>query len=130
MKQNYKIGEIVDKFKITKETVRHYERIGLLSEPKREGNGYRVYTNEDINLLWFILISKKFGFTLKEIKLLLHEISYEIKDANHQSILFIIDNKINEINKKIDQLENTKELLIKADSNIRSSKCFSDMENF
>ncbi len=130
MKQKYKIGEIVEKFNITKETIRHYERIGLLSEPKREENGYRVYTDEDINILWFILISKKFGFTLKEIKLLLGEMYHQIKNGNPLSILSIISDKINEINNRIGQLENTKQLLIKAESNIRGSKCFNDMEKF
>lgn len=44
MKDIYSIGEVVKKLNINKETVRYYEKVGLLSEPVRDKNGYRIYS--------------------------------------------------------------------------------------
>ena len=64
MKDIYNIGELVKELNINKETIRYYENIGLLSEPKRNDNGYRIYSKEDIDKVRFILIVKNFGFSL------------------------------------------------------------------
>ena len=50
------------------ETVRFYERQGLLKEPERSGSGYRLYTEADVRRLAFIRRAKDLGFSLKEIK--------------------------------------------------------------
>lgn len=49
------------------ETVRFYERKGLLEEPDRKDSGYRQYGQEVITRLHFIRKAKELGFTLKEI---------------------------------------------------------------
>ena len=59
MKDIYNIGELVKELKINKETIRYYEKIGLLSEPRRDKTGYRVYSKEDTGKIRFILIAKK-----------------------------------------------------------------------
>lgn len=46
MEKKYYIGEVVTKLKINKETIRHYEKIGLLSYPKKDDNGYRIYSKK------------------------------------------------------------------------------------
>jgi len=53
------------------ETVRFYERQGLLQEPDRRASGYRQYDLEAVAVLRFIRRAKELGFTLKEIKGLL-----------------------------------------------------------
>ncbi|WBW95989.1 MerR family DNA-binding transcriptional regulator [Oceanirhabdus sp. W0125-5] len=54
MKVNYNIGDLVNELNINKETIRYYEKIRLLPEPKRDKNGYRIYSKEDIEILWLI----------------------------------------------------------------------------
>ena len=49
------------------ETLRYYERIGILPPPERGANGYRYYWETDVGVIEHILVAKKFGFTLKEI---------------------------------------------------------------
>ena len=73
MKNIYNIRELVEELEINKETIRYYEKIGLFSEPKRDKNGYRIYSKEDIEKIKFILIVKNFGFSLKEISTLIHD---------------------------------------------------------
>lgn len=113
--EGYTIGELTKKLNINKETIRYYEKIGLLAYPKRSGNGYRVYTEDDIELVQFILIIKKLGFTLKEIKSLIdEEILYgKIKDVKKLTI-----DKIAEIDLKIRDLEIKKELMNKVNKAI------------
>jgi DNA-binding transcriptional MerR regulator len=49
------------------ETVRFYQRRGLLAEPERRGHGYREYSPEDQERLAFILRARQLGFTVQEI---------------------------------------------------------------
>jgi MerR family mercuric resistance operon transcriptional regulator len=52
------------------ETIRYYERLGLIARPRalsKEGGAYRVYPDETVRRLRFIRNAQKLGFTLKEI---------------------------------------------------------------
>ncbi len=49
-------------------TVRYYEQIGLLPPPRREPNGYRVYDEEDLERLRFVVRARALDFTLDEIR--------------------------------------------------------------
>ncbi|NNG14412.1 MAG: MerR family DNA-binding protein, partial [Gammaproteobacteria bacterium] len=53
------------------ETIRYYQRIGLLEEPPKPVQGYRVYPDASLARLHFISRAKQLGFTLNEIKELL-----------------------------------------------------------
>ena len=65
------IGDVARQAGVGVETVRFYERQGLLEEPQRRASGYRQYDEEAVAVLRFIRRAKELGFTLKEIKGLL-----------------------------------------------------------
>ena len=65
-----RIGELAAQAEVNIQTVRLYERLGLLKKPKRLSSGYRDYTAEAVQLLRFIKRTQKLGFTLSEIKTL------------------------------------------------------------
>jgi Hg(II)-responsive transcriptional regulator len=69
--KSLRIGEVAQQAGIGVETVRFYEREGLLEEPNRKASGYREYGHEAVAVLRFIRRAKELGFTLKEIKALL-----------------------------------------------------------
>ena len=53
------------------ETVRYYEKVGLLPAPARNANGYRVYSPELVQRLQFILRARDLGYAMDEIRSLL-----------------------------------------------------------
>ena len=67
MKKALSIGQMARQADVGIETVRFYERQGLLSEPARKASGYRQYTEDAVIRLRFIKRAKELGFSLKEI---------------------------------------------------------------
>lgn len=53
------------------ETIRYYERIGILPEPPRSQSGYRLYGKDHLKRLTFVRRSRELGFSLKEVRGLL-----------------------------------------------------------
>lgn len=53
------------------ETIRYYERIGLMPAPTRTGSGYRAYSAQDVERLRFITRGRDLGFSLDEIRSLM-----------------------------------------------------------
>jgi MerR family mercuric resistance operon transcriptional regulator len=65
------IGKVAKQAGIGVETVRFYERQGVISQPSRRQSGYRQYPPETVTQICFVKRAKELGFTLKEIKSLL-----------------------------------------------------------
>ena len=66
-----KIGELAQRAGVGIDTVRYYERQGLLPTPTRLASGYRSYDPNDVSRLRFVRRAKALGFTLVEIRELL-----------------------------------------------------------
>ncbi|SHN19729.1 DNA-binding transcriptional regulator, MerR family [Pseudomonas asturiensis] len=64
------IGKAAQLSGTTVKTIRHYEKIGLLPPPERQGT-YRVYTQQSVELLTFIKCAQQLGFKLKEMHTIL-----------------------------------------------------------
>ena len=62
------IGNLADRIGVQPEAIRYYERRGLLPQPKRAANGYRVYSPEHVNSVEFIKRAQSLGFSLDEIR--------------------------------------------------------------
>jgi len=65
------IGEVARRVGIGVETVRFYERQGLVPPPPRSASGYRLYPDEAVDRLRFVRRAKELGFTLEQIGVLL-----------------------------------------------------------
>ena len=63
----YSIGQVAKQSGVSVETIRYYEKEGLIEEPERKESGYRQYKGEAIARLSFIQQAKELGFSLKEI---------------------------------------------------------------
>lgn len=66
------IGKAAQLSGTTVKTIRHYEKIGLLPPPERQG-AYRVYNQQSVELLTFIKCAQQLGFKLKEMQTILQD---------------------------------------------------------
>ncbi len=71
MTTTFSIGQLAKQAQVGIETIRYYERRGLLPDPPRRASGYRQYTPDSVSRLKFILHGKQLGFSLTEIAELL-----------------------------------------------------------
>jgi len=102
-------GSIAKKFKINPETLRYYEAQGLIKKPARHINNYRVYDEDNIARIKFILMAKQLGFTLKETKELL---SLSITEkSDREKIRLVTQKKSKIIDEKITQLTSMQKVL-------------------
>ena len=104
MKKYYTVGEISKMFGISKDTVRLYDKLGILSPVKSDANHYRYYTREDMIFFCHVCTLKKLGLPLKLIKKLLYE-------NNLNTNLNYISVQEQAINDKITELIRLKQML-------------------
>lgn len=107
-----KIGELAAKPKVNVQTVRFYEREGLLRKPARTPGGYRTYEQQDLDRVMFIRVCQSLGFTLKEVEQLgqLHRFSTlphskTIRPGAVQKIICLAEQRIASIEQKIEALD-------------------------
>lgn len=67
----HSIGELSQQSGVHVETIRYYEKIGLVPHPSRTAGGHRVFADDALKRLTFIKRSRELGFTLEEIRNLL-----------------------------------------------------------
>lgn len=97
-----KIGTVAKKTGIGIETIRYYEKEGLIAIPNRGPSGYREYGDDVQIRLSFIRRAKDLGFSLKEVKELL---SLKAKPKSKcESVKKKAAKKIADVEEKIDQL--------------------------
>ncbi|MFU8787750.1 MAG: MerR family DNA-binding protein [Methylobacter sp.] len=97
---------------INVETIRYYQRIGLIETPEKPLSGYRVYSEDLIARLLFIQRAKELGFSLAEISTLL-----ALGDGNCAEIKELAAHKLAIVNSKLHDLQaiaNTLESLIQS----------------
>ncbi len=91
------------------ETIRYYERLGLISEPPRTESGYRSFPPEVVQRIKFIKRSQDLGFTLAEINKLIT--MTESESFGCREVREFASQKILEIELKIHDLQNIKNVL-------------------
>lgn len=104
------IGKLAQHAGVNIETIRYYERRGLIPDPPRRESGYREYPRDSLERLRFIRHAQEVGFTLKEISELLSlRVDPETTCAD---IRTRAERKIAEVENKIRALGKMKEALI------------------
>ena len=107
----YSIGTVSAQTDIGIETIRFYEKKGLLKTPARTPGGYRQYDDEAIQRLLFITRAKALGFTLKEISELL---SLQLNSKSRCSdVKKKAQERLHDIDKRISSLQRMRKALNK-----------------
>ena len=103
------VGNVAKRAEINIDTVRYYERQGLLPKPPRTPSGYRTFDEATVQRLRFIRNAQALGFTLKEIKQLF---SLRITVGSTCSDLRdYAESKVADIERKIESLQAMKQAL-------------------
>ena len=97
------IGEVAAKAGVHVQTVRYYERRGLLRKPSRLASGYRAYSAAELEIIGLIKQSQRLGFTLDEIERLLALRGGGIRDG--EEVRALCQSKIGRIDDQIRQLQ-------------------------
>jgi len=106
------IGRVATRAEVGVDTIRFYERRGLLPEPRRTGSGYRLYPAETITRLQFIRRAKALGFSLNEIVTLL---ALQDTGGPKADVKAITRRKLEQIEDKISDLERMRDVLRELD---------------
>jgi len=91
------------------ETVRYYERIGVLLKPPRTEGGHRLYGREHIKRLMFVRRSRELGFSLGEIRTLLKLV--DGKQYTCREVKTLMEEHLGDIKKKISDLKRLQKTL-------------------
>ena len=94
------------------ETIRYYERIGLMPSPTRTGSGYRSYSEQDVERLRFITRGRDLGFSLDEIRSLMRldqngDLACEDVTRLAQQHLIDVQERIRDLQRVARELERT-----------------------
>jgi MerR family copper efflux transcriptional regulator len=103
--QEVGIGELAKRAGVGVDTVRYYERSGLLSPHTRLASGYRRYRDLEVVRLRFIRRAQALGFTLKEVKALL-KLSAQ---RNVQQVKRSAQEKLSDVDRRIAELQRVRD---------------------
>lgn len=105
-----KIGTVAKKAGVHIETVRYYERRGIIEEPERRDSGYRIYDGDTVRRIRFIKKAQELGFSLAEIETLLSLRTQQ--KANCNQVKSEAEAKIIDVDKKINELQRIRTALL------------------
>jgi len=104
-----KIGTLAQRADVGIDTIRYYEREGMIPAPLRTESGYRDYRDTDVTRLRFVRRAKQLGFTLQEIRELLDLTASASDDMAGLNVR--AQAKLDDVNARIDELVRVRDAL-------------------
>jgi len=104
-----RIGQLAEKTGVTTKTIRYYEGIGVIPEPERMANGYRLYDQADVDRLQFVRDAQTAGLSLVEIDLIL-----DLRDQGESTcehVIEILDSHLSDVDRQLVELRRTRDQL-------------------
>lgn len=105
----FSIGELSKRSDVNIETIRYYEKIGVMPAPGRSAGGYRIYGADHLKRLSFVRRSRQLGFSLNEIRELLRLVDGHAYTCAEVQALTL--NHLAEIRRKITDLKRLKRVM-------------------
>jgi len=103
------IGEAAEQAGVNVQTLRYYERRGLLPKPPRRTSGYREFPQESVRIVRFIKRAQELGFSLEEVDELLRLRRHS--GRNRQRVRSIAERRVRQIDQKIVELDRMRRAL-------------------
>ena len=104
-----RIGELAQAVGCHIETVRYYEKVGLIPVSARKPNGYRDYSDRHLQYLRLVRRARSLGFSQSEIFDLVQLI--DIKDDSCDKVYGLVNTQIDALNQKLKEIKNIKKAL-------------------
>lgn len=105
-----RIGVLSERTGVPSKTIRYYESVGLIPPADRQENGYRAYSQTDVDILHFIQRSRALGFSVKKVGDLL-ALWYD-RQRTSASVKELALSHIDEIETKITELQGLRATLV------------------
>jgi len=99
----YRIGQITEMLGLSPDTLRYYEKLGLLTGVARSSSGLRIYSDRDVSRLRFIKRTQKMNFSLAEIGILLK--MRENPQRARNNVRLLTARKLTEVENRLKDLE-------------------------
>lgn len=112
-----RIGELAQICNCPVETIRYYEKIGLLPPPDRQANAYRNYKVMHQKWLQFILRNKELGFSQSEIRRLT-DLAHQLQPACAE-VHELLEEHVNDVRKRIHELKRMERALVRLKTQCR-----------
>ena len=112
-----RIGELAQICNCPVETIRYYEKIGLLPPPDRQANAYRNYKVMHQKWLQFILRNKELGFSQSEIRRLT-DLAHQLQPACAE-VHELLREHVNDVRKRIRELKRMERALVRLKTQCR-----------
>lgn len=101
-----RIGELANRLGLNPRTIRFYEQIGVLPEPERAENRYRVYSEADEERLRFVKSAQRVGLSLGEIK---ETLAFrELGERPCSYVYDVVGKRLDEVDQRLRELRATK----------------------
>jgi DNA-binding transcriptional MerR regulator len=122
MSQGIQIGKVAERTGLSIDTIRFYQKTGLVKQPARSEGGFRLFTDADMKDLAFIKKAQELGFSLNEIK----QLSILNQDHGHacSQVRDLLEGKLRDVREKAAQL-----LRLEAELNKALRKCNRDLRS-
>ena len=103
------IGEAARRSGVPAKTIRYYESIHLIPEPARRDNGYRTYSERDVDILRFVSRARSLGFSMRDVSSLLA--LWQDSGRASADVKAVALRNIDRINRKIAELVSIRDIL-------------------
>lgn len=104
-----KIGTVAKKSGVSAKNIRYYESIGLVSKASRGSNGYRTYSDNDVETLRFIRSARNLGFSIENVSNLLS--LWHDNNRSSTDVKALALKHIDEIEVRISELQSIRDTL-------------------
>lgn len=117
-----KIGQVAEQTGVSVDTIRFYERRGVLPKPERRASGYRVYTEATFERIRLVKTLQALGFTLDEVVDALRTIEEGGVD-NCSSQRWRLEAVLDRLDRKIEEVQRVREGVVKVLNECRAGQC-------
>ena len=115
-----RIGQLATRTKTLVETIRYYEKAGVLEQPRRTPGGYREYENSHLQRLTFVRRCRDLGFSLAEVRSLLRLANQT--DDRCDSVCSIASRHLDEVRAKLSGLRRLERSLVRLKTSCKGGR--------